>query len=162
MGQRLTIPGGAPPTVAPTNGDAIRSCVMSNIVYYFSGTGNSLAVARDLAHKLGETRIVSVADAIKESAVELPYERIGFVFPVYYVSVPPCSASALRTLFRARVVYADARGAPRQAAGTRRHHRRRKPQGTVYTLSFRNHRPRGRTLVEALRINRCGYPCGSA
>ena len=57
---------------------------MSNIVYYFSGrTGNSLAVARDLAHKLGETRIVPVADAIKESAIELPYERIGFVFPVY-------------------------------------------------------------------------------
>ena len=60
---------------------------MSNIVYYFSGrTGNSLAVARDLAHKLGETKIVPVADAIKESAIELPYERnerIGFVFPVY-------------------------------------------------------------------------------
>jgi ferredoxin len=30
-----------------------------------------------------------IASAIKESHIELPYERIGFVFPTYYVSAPP-------------------------------------------------------------------------
>ncbi|MFL0198273.1 EFR1 family ferrodoxin [Clostridium sp. WILCCON 0269] len=62
---------------------------MANIIFYFSGTGNSLTVARDMADKLGNTKIVSVAKAIKESPIDLLYERIGFVFPVYFTSVPP-------------------------------------------------------------------------
>ncbi len=62
---------------------------MSNIIFYFSATGNSLVVARDIAAMLGDTKIVSVADAMKETHIDLPYERIGFVFPAYYISVPP-------------------------------------------------------------------------
>lgn len=61
---------------------------MSNIIFYFTGTGNSLAVARDIADKIGDTKVVSIAEVMKENDVELSYERIGFVFPVYFASVP--------------------------------------------------------------------------
>jgi ferredoxin/flavodoxin len=61
---------------------------MSNIIFCFTGTGNSLAVARDIAGKLGDTKVVSIAEAMSENNVDLPYDRIGFVFPVYYSSVP--------------------------------------------------------------------------
>lgn len=61
---------------------------MENIIFYFTGTGNSLAVARDIADKLGDTKLVSIADAIKEDNIDLSYMRIGFVFPVYYSNVP--------------------------------------------------------------------------
>ena len=61
---------------------------MANIIFYFTGTGNSLAVARDIAVKIGATKVVSVADAMRESNIDLTYERIGFVFPVYYARVP--------------------------------------------------------------------------
>ncbi len=63
---------------------------MKNIVFCFSGTGNSLAVARNIAKQLGATEIVLIADAIKQGRVSLPYERVGFVFPVYFGgNLPP-------------------------------------------------------------------------
>lgn len=61
---------------------------MENIIFYFTGTGNSLVVARDIADQMGNTKLLSIADAIKEEAIDLSYERIGFVFPVYYSSIP--------------------------------------------------------------------------
>jgi ferredoxin len=61
---------------------------MANIIFYFTGTGNSLVVARDIAEKIGDAKIVSIADAIKENNIDLKYERVGFVFPVYFYHMP--------------------------------------------------------------------------
>jgi ferredoxin len=61
---------------------------MSNLIFYFTGTGNSLVVARDIAKQIGDTKVISIAEAISEDNVDLSYDRIGFVFPVYYASVP--------------------------------------------------------------------------
>jgi len=62
---------------------------MENIIFCFSGTGNSLAVARDIAGLLGDTKIVLIADAMKEECIGLQYERVGFVCPAYFGSLPP-------------------------------------------------------------------------
>ncbi|WP_010244305.1 EFR1 family ferrodoxin [Acetivibrio cellulolyticus] len=61
---------------------------MKNVIFYFTGTGNSLAVAKKLANKIGDTEVIAISNAIKEKGLELNYERIGFVFPVYYY-LPP-------------------------------------------------------------------------
>lgn len=61
---------------------------MTNVIFYFTGTGNSLAVARDIAGKLGDTKLVPIRDAMAQEDMDTDYERIGFVFPVYYVCVP--------------------------------------------------------------------------
>ncbi len=62
---------------------------MENIIYCFSGTGNSLAIARAIAEKLGNTEVVLIADAMSEENINLSYQRIGFVFPAYFSSLPP-------------------------------------------------------------------------
>ena len=54
-----------------------------NRIYYFSATGNSLVVAREVAAHLGECEIVHVADAMNDSEPSKRFERIGFVHPVY-------------------------------------------------------------------------------
>lgn len=59
---------------------------MGTIIYYFSATGNSLKVARDLSEKVGETQIISILDA--ECEPDFTAERIGIVFPVYMWGVP--------------------------------------------------------------------------
>lgn len=52
---------------------------MKTVIYWFSGTGNSLAVAKELA-KCCDAELISMARAPKN----LPSaERIGLVFPVY-------------------------------------------------------------------------------
>lgn len=60
---------------------------MENIVFYFSGTGNCLKVAKDIAEKLGNGKIVSMAKSEKNDLSE-KYDTIGFVYPVYYSGIP--------------------------------------------------------------------------
>lgn len=60
---------------------------MKRAVYYFSGTGNSLCVARDLAALLN-AELVPIARYREQDAVETDAEQIGLVFPVYYGELP--------------------------------------------------------------------------
>lgn len=55
---------------------------MSTILYYFSGTGNSLVVARELAEALGDTKLVSIPQEMREPT-NPKADAVGFVFPVY-------------------------------------------------------------------------------
>ena len=54
-------------------------------IYYFSGTGNSLAVARDIAGKMnGE--LVSIPAVMDQESIVTDADVIGIVFPVYFAS----------------------------------------------------------------------------
>lgn len=58
------------------------------VIFYFTGTGNSLAVAINIAKRLGDTQLVSISRAIKSESFDLAGKRIGFVFPSYYACMP--------------------------------------------------------------------------
>lgn len=60
---------------------------MNTTIFYFSGTGNCLKIARDLAGELKDAKVVPIAVAIKEAGIKVS-GRIGFVFPVYAFGVP--------------------------------------------------------------------------
>jgi ferredoxin len=60
---------------------------MENTLYYFTGTGNSLANARRLADLLGEARVISMARALEEG-LEPRGQRIGLLFPTYAYGLP--------------------------------------------------------------------------
>ena len=60
---------------------------MSTTIYYFTGTGNCLKVARDLAKELGDTKIVSIPRVI-DLDLDLSADSIGIVFPVYMFGMP--------------------------------------------------------------------------
>ena len=62
---------------------------MPTTIYYFTGTGNSLAVARQLAAELGETALVPIPKALDPGEpVRAPAGAVGFVFPVYVLGLP--------------------------------------------------------------------------
>ena len=62
---------------------------MKTTIFYFSGTGNSLKVAQDLAIKLGDSTIVPITSFLKkmdklqfhlrESVLFIPYICGGFL-----------------------------------------------------------------------------------
>lgn len=56
-------------------------------IYYFTGTGNSLAVARALAAGIGAS-LVPVTASIGQASVESDVDVIGFVFPIYDFKAP--------------------------------------------------------------------------
>jgi len=59
-----------------------EEAMMITIVYYFSGTGNSLAVAREIADGLGG-ELLSIPAAVRKQRVEAKADCIGIVFPSY-------------------------------------------------------------------------------
>ena len=61
---------------------------MATTIYYFSGTGNSLYLTRQLATKIGNCQIKSMANPPPIQPVGGPEENMGFVFPVYYRGLP--------------------------------------------------------------------------
>jgi ferredoxin len=58
---------------------------VSTDIYYFSGTGNSLVVARDIAETIN-VKLVSIPSMIKEESFKLEADVIGLVFPVFYAT----------------------------------------------------------------------------
>lgn len=60
---------------------------MTTEIYYFSGTGNSLAVARDIAAKTGG-RLLSIPSVMDSEIITTGADVLGVVFPVYHASIP--------------------------------------------------------------------------
>ncbi len=56
-------------------------------VYYFSGTGNSLVLAKLLAERLGG-ELIPIASVIDREKIEPVADVVGIVFPVYYADTP--------------------------------------------------------------------------
>lgn len=69
---------------------------MSTTIYYFSGTGNSLTNARNIAEGLADAEVVSIPHALSpgpqgtvpEPGSQSTSRRIGFVFPTYAYGLP--------------------------------------------------------------------------
>lgn len=60
---------------------------MNAVIYYFSGTGNSYAVARDIADSIN-AEILSIPATIRTEKVIISADVVGFVFPDYHSSLP--------------------------------------------------------------------------
>lgn len=61
---------------------------MKTIIYYFTGTGNSLAAAKKIAEIIKDCELVSVA-SLKDTPEIIPAaKRVGIIFPVYFAGLP--------------------------------------------------------------------------
>lgn len=57
-------------------------------IYYFSGTGNSLHVARELQKRIPEANLIPMLSLLNQDVIEIKGETVGLVFPVYLTTVP--------------------------------------------------------------------------
>ena len=56
-------------------------------VYYFTGTGNSLVVARDIAQEI-EGELISIPSVLGKGSISTHAKVIVIVFPVYMWGTP--------------------------------------------------------------------------
>jgi flavodoxin len=56
-------------------------------ICFFSGTGNSLQIAKDIANRI-DASLVPIASLIDEESIRTDATVIGIVFPVYYGDLP--------------------------------------------------------------------------
>lgn len=57
-------------------------------VYYFSGTGNSLYIARKLASQFSGCCLIPIVKDIQNNTSHINAEFIGFIFPLYFHGLP--------------------------------------------------------------------------
>jgi len=69
-----------------------------NKIYFFSGTGNSIAIAKAISEQLGDTELIPMATASAEQLDVSKSERVGMVFPVYGWGMPRLVAEFSRRL----------------------------------------------------------------
>lgn len=70
--------------MATTGASALTSCIegrKKSVVLYFTGTGNCLYIARQLAGKEGE--ILSIPQLMRKKQFEIEADEIGLVYPIY-------------------------------------------------------------------------------
>lgn len=70
---------------------------MKKIIYYFSGTGNSLRTAIKIAEKIGGAELINVRSIPEEVSAENA-DVIGFVCPVYEWDIPGAFKSFIERL----------------------------------------------------------------
>mgnify|MGYP006287403433 CR=1 FL=1 len=61
---------------------------MKTELYYFSGTGNSIHVARELKKRIPGMKLIPVMGTLKKSKVKSNAEIIGIVFPIHGHTFP--------------------------------------------------------------------------
>jgi len=72
---------------------------MKTIIYYFTGTGNSLAASKKIAAVLGDCELVPIA-SLKDTTGDIvpSADRVGIVAPVYDLGLPALVAEFLERL----------------------------------------------------------------
>jgi len=79
---------------------------VKTIIYYFTGTGNSLAAAKAIARGLGTCELVPIASLQETSGEITPdADRVGIVCPVYDSGVPVIVAEFAKRLSISRTGY---------------------------------------------------------
>ena len=71
---------------------------MNNYIFYFSGTGNSLSIAKQICARTQNTELISITNQI-ESGYEIEdADTIGFVLPVYLFGAPLIAEEFIKKL----------------------------------------------------------------
>lgn len=71
---------------------------MRTIIYYFSATGNSLKIAKDISAKLENTEIISIPKVINNENIDFEADNIGLIYPVFCYGQPSIVAEFVKKI----------------------------------------------------------------
>lgn len=61
---------------------------MSTEIYYFSGTGNSFYVARELQKRIPESILIPMVSLLHQDHIKTRTDSVGIIFPVHALTIP--------------------------------------------------------------------------
>ena len=71
---------------------------MNTVIYYFTGTGNTLSVARQVAAELGDTELRPIPPQMQQETIAADADAVGIAFPVYFIDMPDIVKAFVRKL----------------------------------------------------------------
>ncbi len=79
---------------------------MKTIIYYFTGTGNSLSAAKKISAVLGNCELIPIAPFQEKQGDIIPTaDRVGIINPVYFAGLPLMVAEFAGRLDLSRATY---------------------------------------------------------
>lgn len=57
-------------------------------LYYFSGTGNSLHIAKEIKKKIPDVILIPIISLLKKDKIKTNAEVVGIIFPLYLTTLP--------------------------------------------------------------------------
>ncbi|MCX8130872.1 MAG: EFR1 family ferrodoxin [Clostridia bacterium] len=79
--------------------------IENNTILYFSGTGNSLQVAKDIGNSIGGFDLLKITVLENEEKIVVKTGVLGIVFPVYYARLPLVVEKTIKKLELSKGVY---------------------------------------------------------
>lgn len=61
---------------------------MNTELYYYSGTGNSLHIARELQKRIPGSKLIPIISILDNDVIKTEAKTVGIVFPIYLASMP--------------------------------------------------------------------------
>jgi len=71
---------------------------MSKVIYYFSGTGNNIAVAKGLCDNILDMEMYPITDLLENKVINEKYDLVGFSVPSYFSHIPPVVSECIKNL----------------------------------------------------------------
>jgi flavodoxin len=71
---------------------------MSTEIYYFSGKGNSLYVARELQKRISDSSLISIVSLLPKDVIQTNGKSVGLVSPVHALTIPIAVKQFLKKL----------------------------------------------------------------
>jgi len=71
---------------------------MSKVIYYFSGTGNNIAVAKGLCENIPDMEMRPITELIEDKVINEKYDLVGFTVPSYFSHIPPIVTDCIKKL----------------------------------------------------------------
>lgn len=78
---------------------------MQEVIHYFSGTGNSLFVAKAIQHRLSEAELIPILGLNPAEPIRIHTASVGLVFPQYGGTMPKVVSSFLKRCDFSEVQY---------------------------------------------------------
>jgi ferredoxin len=66
----------------------MESSYVNTTIYYFSGTGNSLHVARELQRRIPESNLIPIVRLLDQDTIQTSAEAVGLIFPNFCLTIP--------------------------------------------------------------------------
>lgn len=61
---------------------------MATEIYFFTGTGNSLKIAKSIGEELNDCELIPIAKIWQKENLASTCDKVGFIFPLYYSGTP--------------------------------------------------------------------------
>ncbi|MGB6369814.1 MAG: EFR1 family ferrodoxin [Atribacterota bacterium] len=61
---------------------------MRTEIYYFSGTGNSFYVAKELQKRIIDSKLIPIVNLLNKDVIKTNAETVGFVFSILFTAIP--------------------------------------------------------------------------